>query len=157
MWDLVPRPGIEPGPPALGAQSLSHWTTKEVPQHFFLVKPCCQTLITGFHVCYLWGPKTRDLEDTLIAYGEWCWIRDLWRRFSFGTREQAWSLKSFCVLEFSSSEKGTENASDLDIRSGQRVPPSLVLARELYAFWISYYNKSKECFKVVKTLLDPLP
>ena len=22
MWDLVPWPGIEPGPPALGAQSL---------------------------------------------------------------------------------------------------------------------------------------
>ena len=31
MWDLVPRPGIEPGPPALGVQSLSHWTTREVP------------------------------------------------------------------------------------------------------------------------------
>ena len=27
MWDLVPRPGIEPRPPALGAQSLTHWTT----------------------------------------------------------------------------------------------------------------------------------
>ena len=31
MWNLVPHPGIEPRPPALGAQSLSHWTTKEVP------------------------------------------------------------------------------------------------------------------------------
>ena len=31
MWDLVPWPGIEPGPPALGEQSLSHWTTREVP------------------------------------------------------------------------------------------------------------------------------
>ena len=31
MWDLVPQPGIKPGPPALGAQSLSHWTTTEVP------------------------------------------------------------------------------------------------------------------------------
>ena len=28
MWDLVPWPGIKSGPPALGAQSLSHWTTK---------------------------------------------------------------------------------------------------------------------------------
>ena len=27
---LVPRPGIEPAPPALEAQSLNHWTTKEV-------------------------------------------------------------------------------------------------------------------------------
>ena len=31
MWDLVPWPGIKPRPPVLGAQSLSHWTTREVP------------------------------------------------------------------------------------------------------------------------------
>ena len=31
MRDLVPWPGMEPGPPALGAQSLNHWTTREVP------------------------------------------------------------------------------------------------------------------------------
>ena len=31
MWDLVPWSGIKAGPPALGAQSLSHWTTREVP------------------------------------------------------------------------------------------------------------------------------
>ena len=31
MWDLVPWPGIEPGSPAKGAQSLSHWTSREVP------------------------------------------------------------------------------------------------------------------------------
>ena len=31
MQDLVPWPRIEPGPPALGAWSLSHWTTREVP------------------------------------------------------------------------------------------------------------------------------
>ena len=31
MWDLVPWPGIEPWPPALGAWNLSHWTTREVP------------------------------------------------------------------------------------------------------------------------------
>ena len=31
MWDLVPQPGIKPGPPALGAKGLNHWTTREVP------------------------------------------------------------------------------------------------------------------------------
>ena len=31
MWDLVPWPGIVLGSPALGAWSLSHWTTREVP------------------------------------------------------------------------------------------------------------------------------
>ena len=30
MWDLVPWSGIKPGPPALGVQSLSHWTHREV-------------------------------------------------------------------------------------------------------------------------------
>ena len=32
IWDLVPWPGLEPGFPALGAWSLSHWTTREVPE-----------------------------------------------------------------------------------------------------------------------------
>ena len=31
MWDLVPWPRIKPMPHASGAQSLSHWTTREVP------------------------------------------------------------------------------------------------------------------------------
>ena len=34
-WDLVPWPGIEPEPPALGVWSLSHWTTREVPGQCF--------------------------------------------------------------------------------------------------------------------------
>ena len=35
MWDLVPWPGMEPGPPALGVQSLSHWTTRDVSDLLF--------------------------------------------------------------------------------------------------------------------------
>ena len=31
IWDLVPLPGMEANHPALGAQSLSHWTTWDVP------------------------------------------------------------------------------------------------------------------------------
>ena len=31
MGNLVLWPGIEPGPPALGAWSLSHWTIREIP------------------------------------------------------------------------------------------------------------------------------
>ena len=30
ILDLIPLPGIKPGPPALEEQSLSHWTTREV-------------------------------------------------------------------------------------------------------------------------------
>ena len=36
----------------------------------------------------------------LIAYGERCQIHDLRRRFSFRTRDQTWSLKSFSIAEF---------------------------------------------------------
>ena len=28
---LVPQPGIKPAPPAVEAQSLNHWITREVP------------------------------------------------------------------------------------------------------------------------------
>ena len=37
MWDLVSWPGIKPRPHALGVQSLSHWTTKEVLLWKYLV------------------------------------------------------------------------------------------------------------------------
>ena len=36
IWDLVPWPGIEPRLPTLGVQSLSHWTTREVPVQLIL-------------------------------------------------------------------------------------------------------------------------
>ena len=93
----------------------------------------------------------------MIAYGEQCRIHDLQRRFSFGPRDQAWSLKSFRAAEFIKETKGTESASDIDIRRGMRVPPSLVLARELYTLLTCYYNKSKECLKVVKIVTKPTP
>ena len=49
MWDLVPWPGIEPRPLALGVQSLSHWTTREVPfLGDLLLPPFLLSL-------YLWG------------------------------------------------------------------------------------------------------
>ena len=34
---LVPRPGIEPAPPALKAQSLNRWTAREVRRHHELI------------------------------------------------------------------------------------------------------------------------
>ena len=44
MWDLVLWPGIELLPPAMRVQSLSHWTTREVPLIFFYIP-----LNTGQH------------------------------------------------------------------------------------------------------------
>ena len=40
MWDLVPWSGIEPRPPALGTQNLSHWTNREVLVFQFLELKC---------------------------------------------------------------------------------------------------------------------
>ena len=40
-WDLVPWPGIEPGPAALGTQSLSPWTMRKSPQMFYFLSTLC--------------------------------------------------------------------------------------------------------------------
>ena len=44
---LVPQPGIESMPPAVGAWSLNHWTTREVPLHFFLSNLLSSQVVTG--------------------------------------------------------------------------------------------------------------
>ena len=46
------------------------------------------------------GLRNGWARGRLVAHGDQCQIRDLWRRFSFRTRDQAWSLKSFCAAEF---------------------------------------------------------
>ena len=53
--------------------------------------------------------------------GEEFAICDLWRRFSFSTRDQAWSLRAFVWQTFYSSEK--EKASDTDFRDGTESAP----------------------------------
>ena len=64
----------------------------------------------------MWTPETGEAEinwetgldiyTPLIAYSEGSQIRDLQRRkFSFGTRDQAGSLKSFCAAKFYCSVK----------------------------------------------------
>ena len=45
-----------------------------------------------------------------------------WKKVNFGAKDQAQSLKSFCVAEFFKVQKGREKASDTDIRRGWRVP-----------------------------------
>ena len=45
----------------------------------------------------------------------------------------------------------------MDIRVGTESAPLEKLSQEVRHFLIGYYSKSKECLKVVKILLDPLP
>ena len=63
-WDLVPQPGIKPGPPALGAKGLNHWTTREVPKSTsfkkYLLSAYCvlKTLRISERTKYLCSPGT---------------------------------------------------------------------------------------------------
>ena len=55
MQDLARSPGIKPGPPALGARVLGHWTTRKSPFPKFtdVHLPCWQTfdVILPFSFC----------------------------------------------------------------------------------------------------------
>ena len=93
-------------------------------------------LVTCVRRCAVKVKRISDVEDlVLIAYGEQCRIRDLRRRFSFGSRDQAWSLKSFCVAEFYKVLKGTEKVSDIDIMRGMKSAPLACLHQSLKCFY----------------------
>ena len=49
MWDLVPWPRIKLQPPALGAWSLSQWTTREAPGLVFTLWCCNSQLRLAHH------------------------------------------------------------------------------------------------------------
>ena len=51
MWDLFPWSGIEPAPSALGVKSLSHWTTREVPQLLCVCVCVCVCLQLCLTLC----------------------------------------------------------------------------------------------------------
>ena len=95
VWDLVPWPGVEPGPPTLGAQSFSHCTTREVPidwwwpfwlmrgWHRIAVFVCISLIITND-------------EYLFIAYWpSWCL---LWRNVYFRLPSIFHSVVCFCLL-----------------------------------------------------------
>ena len=68
-WDLVPLPGIEPGPPALGAQSPSHWTIRGVPLVRFLLLVCLDLGLCVGHSSkpLVLCPPQRRSEDREVA------------------------------------------------------------------------------------------
>ena len=53
LWELVHWLGIKPGPPALGAWTLSHWTTRKVPCLLFLIKAAINSLEHTFLLTHL--------------------------------------------------------------------------------------------------------
>ena len=61
MWNLVPWPGIEPWPPALGVQRLSHWTTMEV------LRQCFKEIVSLVMMRYITGKGKSKCLVTIIA------------------------------------------------------------------------------------------
>ena len=63
LWGLVPWLGIEPTPPALGTQSLSHWTTGEVPRVVFKVEQninALKLLVKNSPLAQQWGDRVQQ-------------------------------------------------------------------------------------------------
>ena len=96
MWDLVPWPGTEPGPPALETWSLSHWEatpTREVPANevqaealtykVSFVLPC---LILYLSFCFL------VLKVSLFSLSPTMWGLGLTQPGSAMGREKLFSL-----------------------------------------------------------------
>ena len=67
-WDLVPRSGVEPSPPALGAWCLSHWTTREISYlEFSWAVPRAIGGSLSCHICYgVW-----ELEKVIVLATAW--------------------------------------------------------------------------------------
>ena len=75
----------------------------------------------------------------------------------FTSGPKTW-LQSFRALQkFHYSEKEIEKASDIDIRRRQGAPHLLIGMGFYILYQLVSNSRLKECFKVLKVLLDPLP
>ena len=86
MQDLVPRPRIEPRPPALRARSVTHWTTREVPL----------LLLLNCTVLHAWGGGRVSypcILQTQCAL-HFCFL------FIYVIHNISWRLRNWLVLRF---------------------------------------------------------
>ena len=67
MWDLVPWPGIEPGPPALGAERVNHRTSREVPAEIFF-KPKVLFCTYSVHCIYLLSYFFPSIQHSISTF-----------------------------------------------------------------------------------------
>ena len=91
MWDLVPWPRMEPGPPALGVQSSSHRTTREVPLKNSWID-CWVGGSTEMQMSWAWWIKSRTTVMGRAVFGEattaeglnWFLLRNTCRLLTYG-------------------------------------------------------------------------
>ena len=75
---LVPQPGMEPVPPALGAQSPNLWTTREVPTSYYLKNFLCTDYFThivillsfGLHISIIF-PSLHPISFIFFPLQQW--------------------------------------------------------------------------------------
>ena len=82
MCYLVPWPGVEPGSSALGAWSLSHWSTKEDTQceNFICArkpKNLCDSLYCNFCFIMMVWNQTNDISEVCLYFFISFWIYSL--------------------------------------------------------------------------------
>jgi len=90
MWGLVPWPGSDLGPPALGVQSLSHWATREVLSVFLFFNQCVLCLflksLSTPRLWRLWKSLYFLLEAFLFyllqlgIWSTWAYLDLVWGR-----------------------------------------------------------------------------
>ena len=68
---LISWPGIEPGPPASGARTLSHWMAREVPAQIFNVISCLLFKLPPILLMNIHAPKPNTIRDT---HGVELWV-----------------------------------------------------------------------------------
>ena len=138
---LVPWPGIEPGPPASGAQSLNHWTAREVPSPFFLTASPSVT-----HSCQAASPGS--CEQSLSAR---CWqaIIKLKQNLQWQQRAETrgtsmmgvWCEPKLARSQFA-VKKGTIQEGG-NIMMAKRM--SFTSARSGFELWLHYYQFCDFC------------
>ena len=111
LWDLLPRQRLEPRPPALGAQSLSHWTTRDVPKHTIFLKLHFKYLIMRFIQIYPFlCLKFQPWWILSVCYSKQMLLkklRSLWDAVGIfpycilcGTEQREWPVLSYLATEW---------------------------------------------------------
>ena len=72
MQDLVPQPGTESGPPALGAQSLTPWIPRDVPGFFFNIYILQYSMTCGWFNLRMWNHGYEGPIVKLYLYFHLC-------------------------------------------------------------------------------------
>ena len=125
---IVPRPGIEPASPALKAQSLNHWTAREVP-----------SLTSWFQWCY-WE-----------AWNYWFLVLCMWPSLLEACRIFLWLLCSGISQWWNSVSTSSVGLASWSPFSNWKLCSSTLEHLELFSWW--FFPTHYLCFLFLEFLL----